>query len=118
MVTINGCYLPFSFEVTDPSLTDFFSFSEFSKAHIHTPTTVQQGYEITRYMRDDSGVLIAWDRLHYYPDHQAAGGTIFYDGLIGGGSEYDGKWYRASAEGDAAMRRLLAANAIAGCELI
>jgi hypothetical protein len=30
--------------------------------------------------------------LHYYPDS----GYVFYDGIVNGSSEYDGKWYTAN----------------------
>src|SRR5260221_2123844 len=83
-VTIRGCYIPPRFEVTDSSLLDFFSFSEFYKAHAQAPSTVGEGYEITRYLLDDSRTPMAWDRLHYYPDNGGSGGYVFYDGLIGG----------------------------------
>jgi hypothetical protein len=48
--------------------------------------------------------------MHYYPSNTDTGGYVFYDGLIDGSSEYDGKWYIASTEGDLAFRRILATN--------
>ena len=38
--------------------------------------------------------FFAFDRLHYYPDT----GFVYYDGLVNGSSEYDGKWYTAKPE--------------------
>ena len=38
---------------------------------------------------------------------------MFYDGIWNGYSEYDGKWFRASASGDAAFKLLLAERGVA-----
>ncbi|MCI0607869.1 MAG: hypothetical protein L0Z71_02260 [Anaerolineae bacterium] len=37
---------------------------------------------------------VAFDRLHYYPDT----GFVYYDGIVNGSSEYDGKWYTARSD--------------------
>jgi len=48
--------------------------------------------------------------LHYYPQSGGSGGYVYYDGLLNGSSEYDGNWFTASPEGDAAFRSLLTAQ--------
>jgi hypothetical protein len=103
-IVITSDRLTSEIEVTDPSLLSFFSFSDFPNARATEPS-FNEGYVVTRYFLDESGTLHAFDRLRYYPNHVGPGGFIFYEGLINGGSEYDGKWYAASSEGDAAMRR-------------
>jgi hypothetical protein len=98
--------------VTDEALLDFFAFSEFPKqvlAQAPRPTT--KAYVVTRGGFNPDGVYHAFDRLHYYlaasPGHS---GFVYYDGLVSGWSEYDHKWYAASAEGDRAMRRFIASR--------
>ncbi len=67
-------------------------------------------YRIDRYHTDSAGKGWPFDRIYYYPNRSGAGGYIFYEGLtpFGGRSEYDGKWFRATAAGDGAMQQLLA----------
>ncbi len=108
-IVISGGQLASEIEVTDPSLLGFFSFSDFTNAHTQKPK-VGEGYVVTRYEQYQDGTFHAWDRLHYYPNTTGLGGYVFYDGLINGGSEYDGQWYTASPEGDAALRRILTAH--------
>jgi len=98
--------------VTDVALLDFFSFSEFPKqalAQAQKPTT--RAYVVTRGGFTADGVYHAFDRLHYYPSESPGhSGFVYYDGLVSGRSEYDQKWYAASAEGDRAMSRFIAAR--------
>ena len=92
-ITIAGSGLREVIKVVDPALTDdFFAFSEFFKSATEEPANPGEGYEVTRYFVDD-GRDIAFDHLHYYPYT----GYVYYDGLVTGWSEYDGKWYTAKA---------------------
>jgi hypothetical protein len=75
---------------TDPALTtDFFAFAVFHESQIEAPSDPGTAYEITRYYTAPEK---AFDRLHYYPET----GFVYYDGIVNGSSEYDGKWYRAN----------------------
>jgi hypothetical protein len=75
-----------------------------------TPTAVGTGYELVRYIQNQYGNLIAFDRLTYYPNPLGAHAYIFYNGIEENGwSDYDGKWFYATPEGQAAMRDLLKA---------
>lgn len=98
--------------VTDEALLDFFAFSEFPKqvlAQAPRPTT--KAYVVTRGGFTPDGVYHAFDRLHYYPAASSGhSGFVYYDGLVSGWSEYDHKWYAASAEGDRAMSRFIASR--------
>lgn len=98
--------------VTDEALLDFFAFSEFPKqvlAQAPRPTT--KAYVVTRGGFTPDGVYHAFDRLHYYPAASPGhSGFVYYDGLVSGWSEYDHKWYAASAEGDRAMSRFIASR--------
>jgi len=82
---------------------------DFSEAPLATtPTAVGTGYELVRYIRNESGTLIAFDRLTYYPNPLGTRAYIFYNGIEANGwSDYDGKWFYATPKGEAAMRDLL-----------
>lgn len=94
-------------DITDPSLTrNFFAFADFSKGSITVPADPGQGYQIFRIYVVD-GKDQPFDQLHYYPYT----GYVYYDGLINGSSEYDGKWYSADPAADAPFRGALGKSA-------
>jgi len=74
-------------------------------------TAVPQGttpYEVVRYIKG-FGASGAFDRLHYYPGQGGSPGRIYYVEAIGyGPSHIVGKWFNATPQGDAAMKKLLA----------
>jgi hypothetical protein len=91
-ISITGPDLKDTVHVSDPALIDeFFAFANFFRAGTQAPANPGVGYEITRYYVNDGKHEIAFDRLHYYPDT----GFVYYDGIVNGWSEYDGKWYTA-----------------------
>ena len=59
-------------------------------------------------MRILSQQYFPFDQVVYFPDPEGGRGSIFYGGIVNGSSEYDGKWFRASQEGEAALRAALA----------
>ena len=90
-ITIQGPDMKDPVRVTDPALTtDWFAFADFPRGAVDAPANPGTAYEIMRYYIDGSREQ-AFDRLHYYPDT----GFVYYDGIVGGSSEYDGKWYPA-----------------------
>ncbi len=93
-ITITGSNLKDVVRLTDPALTtDFFAFADFYQDKTGTPEDPGEGYEITRYYID-AGQESTFDQLHYYPKT----GYVFYDGIVNGDSEYDGKWYKANPD--------------------
>jgi hypothetical protein len=93
-ITISGPNIKEVVRVTDTALTtDFFTFANFYEDKMDAPVSPGEGYEITRYYIDGKRE-IAFDSLHYYPE----AGFVFYDGIVNGESEYDGKWYTANPE--------------------
>jgi hypothetical protein len=72
---------------------DFFAFADFYQNQTEAPSNPGIGYEVTRFYLGGSREY-AFDRLHYYPDT----GFVYYDGIVGGSSEYDGEWYPARPE--------------------
>ena len=84
------------------SLEDF-------QSPLDAPSQTAAGYQIDRFFRS-GGTFQPFDRLVYYPPASGERGRIFYAGMavVGyGSSDYDGKWFRATAAGDAAMQRLI-----------
>ena len=93
-VAISGPNLKDMIRATNPELTtDFFAFADFYSNKAEAPTNAGTGFEVTRFYIDNSRE-VAFDRLHYYPET----GFVFYDGIMNGSSEYDGKWYTARWE--------------------
>lgn len=99
-------------QVTDEALLEFFSFSRFPEQILaESPEPATKAYVVTRGHFTPDGVFHAFDRLHYYPsDSPGHSGFVYYDGLVSGRSEYDQKWYTASAKGDRAMKDFIAAH--------
>jgi hypothetical protein len=101
-VSIVGPNLKETVRSTDPALTmDFLAFFDFSN-RVEAPKESGAGYLVTRYYVDNDRET-AFDQLHYYPDT----GLVYYDGIVNGGSEYDGKWYTAKPEIKAAFEKAL-----------
>jgi hypothetical protein len=106
-ITIKGPGITGEIDVTNPELTgDFFAFADFSRGEVAEPADAGQGYEIVRVYVEGS-TDAPFDRLRYYPYT----GFVFYDGLINGSSEYDGKWYAANPSAEAPFRKVLAERA-------
>lgn len=115
--TISGPGLPGTVEITDPALLNALSFFQFENVNennrhgIAAPAHPGAAYLITRYVENPDRSFRPWDELHYYPADNR--GYVFLDGLIGDSyTEFDGRWYQASPEGDAAMKQLLAQHGV------
>lgn len=107
-LTIKGPGLIGELNTTHPALLDFFAFADFSKGSVEAPLDPGEGYEIVRsFVDSETNQVQNFDVLHYYPDS----GYVYYDGLIGGSSEYDGKWYKARPEVETEFRAVLAERA-------
>lgn len=105
-IEVKGPGITGNIVITNPALTDFFSFADFAAGSVAAPTDAGQGYEVVRvFMVDEKDQ--PFDMLHYYP----YAGYVYYDGLANGGSEYDGKWYVAVPAANAPFRSALAARA-------
>ncbi len=68
------------------------------------------GYFLERYVMRGR-VRQIFDHAVYYPHPGGLRGVVYYAGIHNGSSEYDGRWYYATPEGDRAMRALIAAHA-------
>src|SRR5829696_1698940 len=108
-ITITGANLKETARTADGELThDFFAFADFYQSKSDAPVDPGVGYEITRYYIDNNRE-VAFDKLYYYPDT----GLVFYDGIVNGSSEYDGKWYTAKTKIKAAFESALTGATLA-----
>jgi hypothetical protein len=104
-ITIKGPGISETLSVTDPALLDYFVFADFSKGGIDVPANPGEGYQVIRsFVDSETNKVQNWDLLYYYPDT----GYVYYNGLINGSSEYDGKWYMAKPDVEAKFRAVLA----------
>jgi len=110
-VTIKGPGITGEINVTNPTLTaDFFAFADFSKGEVSPPADPGEGYQVVRVYvvrENDKPAPTPFDQLHYYPYT----GFVYYDGLVSGSSEYDGKWYAANPAAEEPFRAALAERA-------
>jgi hypothetical protein len=110
-LTVKGPGITGEINITNPALTeDFFAFADFTQGEVPPPADPGQGYQVIRvYLEtvDDKPAARLFDQLHYYPYT----GYVYYDGLVEGASEFDGKWYAANPAADAPFRAVLAERA-------
>ncbi|MGE5072525.1 MAG: hypothetical protein ACM3MF_03780 [Anaerolineae bacterium] len=93
-ITVAGGGVAGELHIVDPALTkDWFAFADLPGGAIPAPASPPSGgYVITRYYIDH-GHATPFDQLHYYPD----AALVYYDGIQGGWSDYDRKWYPAKS---------------------
>lgn len=106
-ITIKGPGITGEVNVTNPALTaGFFAFADFSKGAIDEPADPGEGYQVVRVYvvtENEKPSPTPFDQLHYYPYT----GYVYYDGLVSGSSEYDGKWYTANPSAEEPFRTAL-----------
>ncbi|MEJ2558519.1 MAG: hypothetical protein P8186_20355 [Anaerolineae bacterium] len=112
-VTVNGPGLKREIEITHSQDLQALSVGQLEdfKNPIAAPSEVGPGYELTRYYKDKTN-FIAFDHVRYHPDPAGGRGYVIYLGLTNGWSEYDGQWFRATAQGEQALQRILAENGV------
>lgn len=111
-IAIKGPGITGEIDVTSPALTqDFFAFADFSQGEVPAPIDPGQGYQVVRVyveFTDSKPKDLPFDQLHYYPYT----GYVYYDGLVEGSSEYDGKWYAANPAAEQPFRNVLVQRAL------
>jgi LPXTG-motif cell wall-anchored protein len=116
-VEISGPGLDTGFAVTDRAQLEAFglgAFEDIEAGVIDAPEVKSgNGYEITSLIRDPSQPSGYWtfDQRHYYAGPKGERGYVFYDGIVNGHSEYDGRWFRASTAGEQVMLSILSEQA-------
>jgi hypothetical protein len=107
-IAVRGPGLTGEVNITDPALTqDFFVFADFLQGPIDPPADPGEGYEIVRVnviVENEKPTPTPFDLLYYYPYT----GYVYYQGLVNGSSEYDGKWYTANPTANDPFRAALA----------
>lgn len=115
MVAIVGPGLDGKVQVKDTELVLALSIGQLEdlSAPVDAPTNPGPAYEITRYFKYE-GNYVAFDRVRYHPGTGDGPGYVYYIGIDNGWSGLDGKWFRATPEGEQAMRSVLSANGVQG----
>jgi hypothetical protein len=97
-------------EVDDPSLSGFFSFSDFSERQ-SWPAAPGEGWLIARYASDqNTGEPVPVDHIWIYPPSSHSGPLVYYQGLVNGSSEYDGKLFEGNPEAWLKLQSLVEAS--------
>jgi hypothetical protein len=112
-VTVNGPGLKREIAITDAQDLQALSMGQLVDFNnpVAAPGEIGPGYELTRYYEDKAN-FIAFDHVRYHPDPADGRGYVFYIGLVNGWSEYDGKWFHATTQGEQALQRILAENGV------
>jgi len=99
-------------EISEPSLLSFDAFNDFSTPIRGTPTVSGEGYLVVRYGLDQgTSEYVAFDSLRLFPGEPGyVKASVYYEGLVNGSSEYDGKWYEARPEAESTVRSLVEAK--------
>lgn len=116
-VTISGGDLPGEIEITGEgdalqALGTMYLEDHGTRTRTEPEGLSGDGYLITRFMDDsmtEGMQFIPFDQVRFYshPDGYSSG-YIYYIGMVEGASEYDGLWFRATREGQAALENVLA----------
>ncbi len=110
-LAVKGPGITGEINITNPALPgDFLAFADFTRGEVPPPADPGQGYQVVRvYVEivDGKPSPTPFDQLHYYPYT----GYVYYDGVVNGSSEYDGKWYAANPMANEPFRAALAERA-------
>jgi hypothetical protein len=113
-ITISGPGLLAEISITqdEPTLNGLamMSLEDYDTLTAEAPTGIgEEGYLLTRFYEQSPGRYIPFDRVEYFPNPAGEDerGYLLYVGIVGGSSEYDGKWYRPTAEGEALFQAVL-----------
>jgi len=113
MLTIKGLGISDVLEITDAGLLEPFGWGEFVDFDNPIPARTESngGYIITRYVLVGSTTMRSLDTFTYYSGPGDVEGIVYYKGIIDkkfiyGGSPHDGKWFRVSAQGEAAIHKI------------
>ncbi len=137
-VTVSGPGLEVTVEVTDRAALDALALTQFAdlREPVEPPANAGSGYTVLRFFRAsnvagraarpatllDPAEEIQFqreqgyrpiDRVRYHPDAAGGRGYLFYEHLnLNVMVPYEGNWYRVTAKGDAAMRRVLSEHGV------
>jgi hypothetical protein len=113
MLKIRGPGISDVLEITNVGLLISFGWGEFADfdAPIAARDNFDGGYIITRYVLMGGTTMRSLDTLTYFPGSGDEDSIVYYNGIIDkkfilGGTPQDGKWFRVSAQGEAAIQRI------------
>jgi hypothetical protein len=69
-------------------------------------------YEMRVAFGDEAGEVFATNVYHYHPDPEGGRGYVLYAAVEGGSASDTGRWFRAVAPADQALRAVLAAHGV------
>lgn len=118
-VTIEGPGLAAPLEITNPTTLESLGMTmlEDVDSKVGGPGTLSAVYLVTRYYQDGAR-YIPFDQVLYARQAESGRPLVFYVGIVNGWSEYDGRWFNATAAGAAAMDTILAKAAPAEAESV
>lgn len=113
MIAVVGPGLDGKVQVKDTDLVVALSIGQLEdlSTPVDAPANPGPAYEITRYFEYE-GNYVAFDRVRYHPGTGDSPGYVYYVGIDNGWSGLDGKWFRATPDGEQAMRSVLSANGV------
>jgi hypothetical protein len=79
---------------------------------LDAPADAGVGLYLTRYLSDNERDTYPFDNVVYFASQTGGRGYVYYLGMINGRSEYDGRWFQATPEGDAAISAVLAQHGV------
>lgn len=110
MATVSGPDWFGEIEITDPEVMaklDMVAFMDMNHP-IASPELLSVGYLLTRGY-DDQGKFLPYDRIVVFP---AAPGYVYYLETVNGSGSMDGRWYRMTGTGQAALLGELEAQGV------
>ncbi len=113
LITVSGPAMFGPIETNNLDITLALSTTVFEDLErpIDPPTDLTFLFLVTRsYPRADS--YEPFDQVIYVPNLDGGPGAVYYLGIVNGSGPHDGKWYQASARGEAAMKRLFEENGV------
>ncbi len=98
-----------NFRLEKPDVPMELSMGQFSDflSPVEGPDNLGAGFIMTRGWFDEDGEAVPWDRLFFFANLDGDLGYVYYFGLVNGSSEYDGRWFQVSAEGQAKLIEVL-----------
>lgn len=109
-ITVDGPGLAAAIEITDANLLSVLGMAEMMDLFVTVDAPVDAGtaYALQRFYHDDRrNIDVPFDSVRYYPHAGDGLAYVYYVGIHNGSSEYDGRWFAVTSEGDSAMRRVL-----------
>lgn len=109
-ITVDGPGLTGPVDITDADVLSMLGMAEMMDLFvtIDAPVEAGPGFELQRFFHDDrQNVDVQFDTVHYYPHASDGLAYVHYIGIQNGSSEYDGRWFAVTHEGDSAMRSVL-----------